>query len=123
MDQTFNQNYLNATTFDAKRRWALAGLANLLLWLGWLRSMETLSENQIVNLAGMLIPPIELFLILPLAIHQSQFIIRLAGLFMTPLSGIILIGARALLFMPVMHTCPGSHSRVNTIVNFTQLNY
>lgn len=43
MDQTFNQNYLNATTFDAKRRWALAGLANLLLWLGWLRSMETFS--------------------------------------------------------------------------------
>jgi hypothetical protein len=65
------------------------------------RVKSRLSENQLVNLAGMLIPPIGLFLILPLAIHQSQFLIRLAGLFMTPMSGIILIGARALLFMPV----------------------
>jgi hypothetical protein len=70
-----------------------------------------------VNLAGMLIPPIGLFLILPLAIQQSQFIIRLAGLFMTPLSGIILIGARALLFMPVMQTRPSQFSRVNASYN------
>jgi hypothetical protein len=76
-----------------------------------------MSENQIVNLAGMLIPPIGLFLILPLAIQQSQFIIRFAGLFMTPMSGIILIGARTLLFMPVMQTRPSQFSRVNASYN------
>lgn len=43
MDQVFNTNFLNAATAEARRRWALAGLANLLLWLGWLRSMETFS--------------------------------------------------------------------------------
>jgi succinate dehydrogenase hydrophobic anchor subunit len=72
-----------------------------------------------MNLAGMLIPPIGLFLILPLAIHQSQFIIRVAGLFLTPLSGIIFIGARALLFMSVAQTHASWHSRVNGSV--TQL--
>lgn len=41
MDQVFGTNYSKAATFDAKRRWALAGLANVILWLGWLRSGET----------------------------------------------------------------------------------
>ena len=43
MDSVFDTNFRNATTFDAKRRWALAGLANLAFWLGWLRSMEVFS--------------------------------------------------------------------------------
>jgi hypothetical protein len=63
------------------------------------KRLQHLSENQIVNLAGMF------FLIPRLGIQHSNFLIRLAGLFMTPLSGIILIGACALLFMPVIHTC------------------
>ena len=33
--------YLSARTFGARRTAALAGLATLLLWLGWLRSSET----------------------------------------------------------------------------------
>eukprot|EP00956_Cyclotella_meneghiniana_P014930 scaffold22621_cov36-Cyclotella_meneghiniana.AAC.1 len=43
MDKTFLANYRSATSFDTKRRWALAGTANLILWLGWLRSSECLS--------------------------------------------------------------------------------
>jgi hypothetical protein len=47
MDQVFNTNFLNAATAETQRRWALAGLANLLLWLGWwLRSMETFSWEE-----------------------------------------------------------------------------
>jgi hypothetical protein len=70
-------------------------------------------ENQIVNLAGMLFPPIGLFLIPHTGIQHSQFLIRLSGLFLTPLSGIILIGARALLFMSVAQTHSSQYSRVN----------
>jgi hypothetical protein len=62
------------------------------------------------------IPAHQLFLILRLGIQHSNFLIRLAKLFMMPLSGIILIGARALLLMLVMHTCPSSHSRVNIVL-------
>lgn len=39
-DDFFSANYEASVTGDAKRRWARAGLANLLLWLGWLRSSE-----------------------------------------------------------------------------------
>ena len=35
-------NYRAATTPARKRYWARAGLANVLLWLGWLRSAELL---------------------------------------------------------------------------------
>ena len=35
------ESYLSARTPHARRRAALAGLASLLLWLGWLRSSET----------------------------------------------------------------------------------
>ena len=35
------ESYLSARTPQARRRAALAGLASLLLWLGWLRSSET----------------------------------------------------------------------------------
>lgn len=43
MDQVFDSNFRCATSFDASQRWALAGLANLLFWLGWLRSSEVFS--------------------------------------------------------------------------------
>lgn len=43
MDQTFLSNYRSATSSDTKRRWAMAGTANLVLWLGWLRSSECFS--------------------------------------------------------------------------------
>jgi hypothetical protein len=76
-----------------------------------------MSENQLVNLAGMLFPPIELFLILRLGIHHSNFLIRLAGLFMMPMSGIIFIEARTLLFMSVAQTRPSQYSRVNVSYN------
>jgi hypothetical protein len=35
------ESYLSARTREARRKAALAGLATLLLWLGWLRSSET----------------------------------------------------------------------------------
>jgi hypothetical protein len=43
MDKTFQANYKSASSFDEKRRWAMAGTANLVLWLGWLRSTECFS--------------------------------------------------------------------------------
>ena len=43
MEKTFVANYRSATSFDTKRCWALAGTANLALWLGWLRSSECFS--------------------------------------------------------------------------------
>jgi hypothetical protein len=67
---------------------------------------------------GNVIPAHQAFLTLRLGIHHSNFIIRLAGIFMTLMSGIILIGACTLLFMPVMHTCPSSHSTVNVSYNY-----
>ena len=39
-DLFFESNYIEASTTIQQRRWALAGLANLFLWLGWLRSSE-----------------------------------------------------------------------------------
>ena len=39
-DEFFEANYTQSTTAEQKRRWARAGLGNLLLWLGWLRSGE-----------------------------------------------------------------------------------
>ena len=39
-DSFFDHNYRAATTPAGKRHWARAGLANLLLWLGWLRARE-----------------------------------------------------------------------------------
>ena len=39
-DQYFDTNYLAATLREDRRRWAMAGLANALLWLAWLRSSE-----------------------------------------------------------------------------------
>ena len=41
MDQFFAANYKAAMAPSTQRRWALAGLANALFWLGWLRSSET----------------------------------------------------------------------------------
>lgn len=43
MDRTFNANYKSASSLQSKRQWAMAGVANLILWLGWLRSTETFS--------------------------------------------------------------------------------
>jgi hypothetical protein len=43
MDKVFDTNFRAAATFEARRCWALAGLANLSFWLGWLRSMEVFS--------------------------------------------------------------------------------
>ena len=40
MDRLFSSNYRRATSLLSRRRWALAGLANCILWLGWLRSAE-----------------------------------------------------------------------------------
>ena len=40
LDAELNQAYLNARSPRARRRAARAGLANLFLWLGWLRSSE-----------------------------------------------------------------------------------
>jgi hypothetical protein len=41
LDQDLNQAYLRCRTPHEKRSCALGGLANLFLWLGWLRSSET----------------------------------------------------------------------------------
>ena len=40
MDTRCLENYLKATTPAARRHWALGGLCNSVLWLGWLRSAE-----------------------------------------------------------------------------------
>ena len=40
MDRLFLQNFLASNSGLSRRRWALAGLANCILWLGWLRSSE-----------------------------------------------------------------------------------
>ena len=40
LDQELNQSYLRCHTPHEKRAYALGGLANLLLWRGWLRSSE-----------------------------------------------------------------------------------
>ena len=40
MDLIFDPYYGQADTYEAQRQWALAGMANLLFWLGWLRSGE-----------------------------------------------------------------------------------
>lgn len=40
MDSYFLANYRASTTDASRRRWALAGLANALFWLGWFRSSE-----------------------------------------------------------------------------------
>lgn len=42
-DAFFDLNYRQARTHGEKRHWALAGMANLFLWLGWLRSSELFS--------------------------------------------------------------------------------
>lgn len=46
MDRVFDTNFRTASSFESRRRWALAGLANLTFWLGWLRSMEVFSLTQ-----------------------------------------------------------------------------
>ena len=43
MDQFFAANYKAAVAPSGQRRWALAGLANALFWLGWFRSSEAFS--------------------------------------------------------------------------------
>ena len=43
MDHLFTALYTQAVGHNAKRRWALAGLANVLLWLWWFRSHEVFS--------------------------------------------------------------------------------
>jgi integrase len=40
LDQELNRSYLASTSNLERRELALAGLANLFLWLGWLRSSE-----------------------------------------------------------------------------------
>ena len=41
LDSHLTAQYHSSTTITARLQWAKAGLANLCLWLGWLRSMET----------------------------------------------------------------------------------
>lgn len=41
LDHDLDQRYLAATTNLQRRELALAGLTNLLLWLGWIQSVET----------------------------------------------------------------------------------
>ena len=41
LDEWMDSHFLQATTGAERWRWAKAGTANLLLWLGWLRSAET----------------------------------------------------------------------------------
>jgi hypothetical protein len=43
LDRDLDQRYRRATTPDARRELAQAGLANLIFWLGWLRSTEGFS--------------------------------------------------------------------------------
>ena len=43
LDISLNQRFMAARTDPERRRCALAGLANLILWLGWLRATETFS--------------------------------------------------------------------------------
>ena len=43
LDRALDRSYSQALTYAERRRFALAGLANLLLWLGWLRSSEVFS--------------------------------------------------------------------------------
>lgn len=43
LDAYLESAYQNAMTDSDRRRWALAGTATLLLWLGWLRSSEVFS--------------------------------------------------------------------------------
>ena len=45
LDRTLNERYLAATLDSEKRELALAGFANLSLWLGWLRSGEKFGLN------------------------------------------------------------------------------
>lgn len=42
-DCFFDNNYHRSTSPTSRRRWAQAGLANILLWLGWLRAQELFS--------------------------------------------------------------------------------
>ena len=39
-DAYFERNYAQATSVEGRRYWAMAGVANMFLWLGWLRSQE-----------------------------------------------------------------------------------
>ena len=41
LDSQLTAHYRSSITNSARLHWAKAGLANLCLWLGWLRSMET----------------------------------------------------------------------------------
>jgi hypothetical protein len=41
IDQKCLREFQNSTTAEGKRHWSLAGLLNIVLWLGWLRSRET----------------------------------------------------------------------------------
>ena len=46
LDRWMYANYAAATTSQDRRQWALAGLANSLLWLGWLRGGEAFRLQQ-----------------------------------------------------------------------------
>ena len=66
--------------------------------------MQRMSENPLVNLAGILFPRIGLIKILRRGIHQSTYYSRprdyyalLSGLMQPPLSGLAVIRARSLL--------------------------
>ena len=43
LDQTLDTAYLNSSTWENRRELSLAGFANLLLWLGWVRAGEAFS--------------------------------------------------------------------------------
>lgn len=46
LEKWFDSNYRRARTRSARRKWALAGLAHVILWLGWLRGGEAFSVQQ-----------------------------------------------------------------------------
>jgi hypothetical protein len=53
MDRYYLAQYRMAKSSHARRKWALAGLGNVLFWLGWLRSQETFhlkwSDVAVIN--------------------------------------------------------------------------
>lgn len=64
-DRYFNENYLAAHLRTDRRQWALAGLANAVLWLAWLRSsklfglrwQDTLTGSTLQRARPMICPP------------------------------------------------------------------
>jgi hypothetical protein len=46
MDADLTRRYNHSTTAQERRYWSRAGLANMLLWLGWIRSGELFNLEE-----------------------------------------------------------------------------